>query len=395
MQRLLYHPIFAWNLIEEAVKSDMLEEPEWQSYWGRQRLLGQKQGWLNSYNRQRAREMFVLTEQVLLPGELDVPVPSQLLQQNYVNWWQHTSPDLQKKRWALKMAKYCFEEVSELKPYILQGLEEKRFPIDEKRFDKLIAWWRDIAEWEKTYLEPLPEDEQRILNLMRDSQAWQAVLKAKELADLFRKAEKDYSSILQNDPYKQKQKYRQLETIIEDEFNVLRQILLVASYGVPTFSPFRIQKRFEPETATGYPEETLAIVNLYFNGVVRCPGPKDLNEALEFKTNDRISQWREKIFAWGNQLVSGQSTLADIKREIEDANEWLEGGKSLSHIIPWWVICIAAPIELIMKIFHLQHPVEWVFIGVHVIKAYGLVVEKAVTDPNRSKNQWLMISRNS
>ena len=74
MRQVLYHKHFAWNLIEDAIETEILRAPPPNSYWSRRRAEGVAEGWLCPENRRKSRELFVLFEQVLVPGELDVPL---------------------------------------------------------------------------------------------------------------------------------------------------------------------------------------------------------------------------------------------------------------------------------------------------------------------------------
>lgn len=379
MGDVLYHKHFAWSLVEDAIEAEILEAPPPGTYWARRRAEGAYEGWLSPRYRRASRELLVLFDRVLLPGELDVPLAS-LRDEGHVEWTGSAFPDV----WRRSAAMYDPDAVTELKPFIQKALSARGMALSDPDFDQLTDLWKEVRNWEEQWL-PLSTTPDWMRQL---SERWAAEGRSWDWDDvghIMREMDKEH-------PGHRKESFWQLTEAVSREFSFLQECASLAAKGVPTFGEGADLPTYEESRFRDFTSETPVIVAYYFHNVVRCPSPASLGEALVLKKHESVMRWREKVFAWSRCLASGELQWEDIRGEIHDANGYLEGAKFLSNLVPWWSVFVTLPLAAAAQLVPGLAPVGWGLVGVEAVKAYGALVDKAVSSPERLEYRWLMVS---
>ncbi len=380
MSDVLYHKHFAWNLVEDAIESNILQSPHPDTYWGRRRAEGIHEEWLSPQRRRASRELLVLFDRVLLPGELDVPLES-LRDDGHVDWSRSAFPRFQNRPAAM----YAPEAVAELRPFIQKSLSARGLVLSDTRFEQLIELWKKVPDWETKWLPSLSTTPGWMGEL---NQRWVAEGKRWDWGDV----ERTMSEMGNEHPEHRNGDFWQITEAVSREFSFLEECASVAAKNIPTFGEGADLPGYEESRFQNLTTETPVIIAYYFSNVVRCPSPRNLREELDLKNHDSVIRWREKVFAWSHCLATGSLRWEDIRGEIADANGYLEGAHFLSNLVPSWSIHVTLPLGIAAHLVPHLAPVGWALIGVEAVKAYGELVGKAVSLPDRLQYKWLMVS---
>ncbi|MGH9419414.1 MAG: hypothetical protein ACRD3J_05530, partial [Thermoanaerobaculia bacterium] len=265
----LFHESLAWNLFEDALEAQFVDPPDGASIWGQTRARGVAEGWLSPLLRQQAREMFVFCDKIVLPVKGTTPKPtgegyvpatfepgSQISQlRSHLRWvsrdpgdpaddWRWT------RAWSLTASSQS-DFVSQLWPFILSAPK-----IRLNRFDD-------------SHLEPL-------LRLYSDPRLWTSV----------------------------SEQIRLLHNLVDAEFGFLVESLMLAEQQIPTIG---MGPRLAPFLNASSSPELAFAVGMYFKNIVRCPSPRNLQEAIELKGHERAGAWRKKVLDWSRRVASGQA----------------------------------------------------------------------------------------
>jgi hypothetical protein len=348
----LFHESLAWNLFEDALEAQFVGPPDGASIWGQTRARGIAEGWLSPSLRQQAREMFVFCDKIVMPVKGTTPlltregyVPatfdagSRIPQLRGALRWVSTDPgdpahDLRWERaWSLTASSQS-DLVRELWPFILSAPKVRLNGFDE------------------SHLEPL-------LRLYSDPRLWPSA----------------------------SEKIRLLHNLVDAEFGFLVESLMLAEQQIPAIG---MGPRLAPFSNPSSTPGVECAVGMYFKDVVRCPSPRNLQEAIELRGHERIGAWRKKVLEWSGRVASGKADWSVVKDEIDEANGYIEGAEWTSRIVPAWSVFITLPLDAINYVATGVLPFPWITLGVSTLQAYGLL---AKTGADRSSRYPWLISR--
>lgn len=367
-----FHHRLAWNLIYDAIESQVISFPAFGGYVRKRCAEGIEQGWINADNRRRAREMFLFFDQVLLPGELDVAMPDK-----DVTWAAKAFPAMREQIVAPELEA---DRVRELWPFIGSAIRETGQSVNDQELDRLIQVWRAAAEYEKRRYSD--ETQQKLMQVMRDATAaGQDQLEAMQR----------FWDGFEPDPRIASEDDRRLEDVIRREFNSFRETLYLAQSGVPTFGPPPLQAA-SGAGAHGVSDESEVVVGLYFDKAVACPRAQTFTDALELRHHPSVEKWRAQMLSWSRHLAAGETNLKRIEEELKDANGYIQGARFLSTVMPSWSMYVTLPLGLATQLIPGLQPVGWVLLGAEALGAYGKIVDAAVRSPERPDHQWLLVS---
>lgn len=138
MRRVFLHKVFAWNFIEDAIECGMVNSPEPGTYWMRKRIEGMQEGAINPQNRRKIREIAVLFDQLLLPGEVDAPVPQELYERSEATWAGSEFPQAR--------SRYIDPEsnpdaILEIRPFIEKAIKARGYQFETNEYERLFTLW--------------------------------------------------------------------------------------------------------------------------------------------------------------------------------------------------------------------------------------------------------------
>jgi hypothetical protein len=391
MTELLYHPVYAWNLIADLIASHNAKTNGYVQYRLEQ---GASAGWLNSENQQRAREMLVFADRVLLPGQIDAEVPQSLRDAGHIDWAQwsrtHSAVDFPDPRSRP-------DEIRQMAP-VLTELATIENQITEDELQAVTEYWRQLSDWEQRASRIIKADdppgfEGGTLQILRSlTDVRQRMLRRLPAADRRR-----LSKLFEEDPARHADEFSELERRVRETIGTLRETELLATQGVPTLF---YQNRLAPgvprsaiDALAPAAEKAAAVVSLYFQNV-RTPRPENLGEALTFRDNPSVQQWRSQVDAWTKEVTAKPSGLRFIRDEIEDANGYIEGAQriktALSIFTPWIMVPLHIAAALLPGLEAAHIPLA----TIEALRWFGDKVEESVLDPDRLRYKWLMLSAN-
>jgi hypothetical protein len=343
---MLFHRLQAWNLAY-AMYQDGKIGFQRNGFIDERFEDGHKNHWITPLRTREALEMFVLDDDPLLPGDLDIDVrPAR----KHLRWWS----DLVERPNQM-MGRYRLDEMRGLKGLILANLKQRGFEITESEFDLVVDLWKRTPE--------------RI-----------------------RWAQPGALAGRRHHGWEPKKAYE-----IELEFKSAATSLELASLGIPTYA-------YAPKTVSDMPatsnDETselrLTVAKFYFQNQVAVPAPSSFSDALNLRENPRIEAWRSQLSAWSKKLSTGAMTYGEISEQIETANAYIEGVPF--RRIPRWASLVTLPAAFYHTFVHNSEWAHLVGIGLFAFEAlrfgYGEIVRGSVAGPDPLEYKWLLVSNN-
>ncbi|MGC2201266.1 MAG: hypothetical protein WA633_14110 [Stellaceae bacterium] len=142
MSELLFHPIYAWNLAWDLIEAG---EAGRSTYVEKNLAEGIRAGWLNPVNRQRARDMLVFADRVLLTG-IDADIPQILQRDGHIGWgYNLPSIDSPSKFTDFRV---WHAEMRELAPMLL-ALNHAHDNITPQQLSRALDYWTALDAWER------------------------------------------------------------------------------------------------------------------------------------------------------------------------------------------------------------------------------------------------------
>ena len=331
---------------------------------------GEKSGWINIESRRKTLEMFVFCDRALLTNEaFDLFSHKKNLFEN-----EHVIFPLRSRPSSATLASWYLGETAKTwKPLILQGLLSQGKFVKESDFDKAIEEHEEkvrLAGNSRFGFQP-PNDPTKQLFQFIDSYAPES------------------GSLLEAIG---------LEAARLDEENHAYRLNKTPIFGdIPVTNLPRIKWVSYPEdrdVETTKAKDASEVVGYYFKFTCQLlsPSPSDLRQAIEIKENKLINEWRLKMRSWIDQMATGKLTEADIKREIKEANDYINGAGYAKKVIPNWTLLLTLPAGIAAQFVPGLQPLGLIGIGVGVVQLHSWLAETAVKSSDREKYRWLMIS---
>lgn len=330
---MLFHRFPAWNLAHALYFDPRMSAAD--SPFIRHRFKeGFDEGWISPAHQRRALEMFVLSDEPLLPPDLDIdPRPIE----GHLHWIGHVAPDLGVRF----MGRYQLDELRALKNLILSNLAVRNIAVSSADFDVIIA-----------ALEKTPEKVR-----------WFA-------SD------------------------RTLHEI-ELEFSMSSVSLELTRRGIPTYSQVFPGVIGSAAKAGNAEPADLAIVKFYFENQIEVPSPATFSEALDLRDSPRIEAWRAKVRSWSDELRAGKIDFRHIKTAIDDANGYLQGASLPSRLLPHWSWACTLPMGIVEVFFashELAHPIGAGLLAIESVHLLGKALNHAVRSPDPLEYKWFLVS---
>ena len=384
MPKLNYHPVYAWNLVADLIQSKEIPERQTGGYIQFKLDIGRRSGWLNNENAQVAREMLVFSDGILLPGEVDAPIPTYLRNAGHINYWSEGDPSLREDRWRMKIQEYRHAELRLLMPMLIdtQGPEET---VTESELDRLFDYWKDCEKWEEDNKSKYNEDTWNMIEVMRTS----SLLRDQFLEGVNPRGRKRLLSLLESDPKRHNEEFAKLADRIRPLTSLVSEAYILGAHGIPTL----FRNKLAPRTLNvekipiDFAEQSAAVVGLYFENIL-VPRPENLREALRFKESKEISAWRTKMAEWTNLLHASKVGKRDIIRGIEDANNYIDIAlpKSKVGVLGRLESGYAGPLAELAA-----HLVGFGIV-LPILKLWRKVVTDSIRSPDRLQYRWVMLS---
>jgi hypothetical protein len=148
----------------------------------------------------------------------------------------------------------------------------------------------------------------------------------------------------------------------------LKSVQTHAELGIPTLHYERGKADsaadLSPQMFSSLPQDVSSVIRLYFHNV-KAPHAETLRDALRLRDNPSIAEWRKQVFRWTQELEADRINLIEIKRQIEEANGYIEGAtlltKALSIFKPWMTVPAGVAAALST--------------GLHELHLFGVAVE--------------------
>lgn len=371
--KLHYHPAYAWNLIDCAIREGLMEDPQDRypagGYWAKE--LADSRPWIGPRNLHIALEMFVLAEQVLMPG-LDVPNWGVLGKEGYMDW-----TPVRPRRDAI----WLLNEIVNLEPLIIKGLQASKVSAPGRLFRHAIDSLKRVAQRETVRKELFSFSERK------GNETVEIGVPRRLLRD---HGKKEALRMVVHDALhgSESEEAARAAMLVKREFNFLRDSSSLVAQGVTAVSPIP-GPRAGSAIAKGANEKTTVVVGLYFQNI-RFPRPRTLTEALKLKENRNLSEWTRKVSSWSDKLAREELHPEDIRREIADANRYFKGASFLSHVVPWWAHLLLLPMEF-MALFHaVPGALEIVPVAIHAVGGLAELTSRDNLSPNRPLYRWVM-----
>jgi hypothetical protein len=387
MPELHYHPLFAWNLVWDLILSKEIKANEIGSYV--QQQLDKARPQLTEENQQISREMLVFADRVLLPGELDVPLPRHLRDAGHIDFWSSASQSLSEARWRLKRQEYMHDQLRMLAPMLLE-LQEAEYHITDQQLERLFNYWEECEQWEENTRKKVNEETWQAIDVMRGTPFMQDLILSAQSAE----TQKSLRELLKTDPKRHEDEFSELAERVRPLTSLVVEATVLESHNIPTL--FRHRPALDKIALTGIPTniaETLTgVVGIYFENIL-APRPGTFHDALKMRDAPELLEWRKKIDEWTTLLRSSPDKLRDVKMQIQDANNYI--GIALPkhkvgvvrRFLPW----ITWPLGLIGKVTGFD-PAEFAALGIEGIKLAGKAVTASIRSPDRLQYRWVMLS---
>lgn len=388
MQYLHLSPSYSWNMIADFARERSLPETLFAGYVGENLHKGRGEGWINEDRQRTARQIFVLAERIILPGEVDIPrqIAPELFEANYLTWGQELLPSAEQILFTNQLRASASTKAIET----LAGMIE-RPGVGAGEVAAVVDWWSRLHSFEdKTRLKLGSKnwefyDRFRAALIKRDitSEPFLATLKDNTLDALFH--------IADGDPNRERSNYAKFENEVEKALVFARRAEQFGQLGYPTLTRTRrtgITKPIPSDIANN-----VALVRLYFE-TIRLPVPSSIGDAIKLRNSDRIAMWREKIALWESSLCSDTLDIDRIRQELEDANAYLEGSKGIStmtsSISPWLTFGLGALLALFPDIDYAP-AAGLALLGFEALKLAGDSIQKSVHGPDPLNFGWVLV----
>ncbi len=328
VNRIYFPRLFAANLLQDAAKSKYIKSGYYYPIFPKSAL------YINRENIQLAREMFVFSDQTILrPSVADIIDITDIDRHAIVSSLEYIhGKDLEKEHvleTRERIGRKC-------KQYILRNLAAEGIHVNGLKYDSFLKIIRN-GDW--------PDTDQL--------------------------------------------KFTQIESQLE----ALHETLVMYRQGIPYFGPVLPMPKLRSKTVSFQKGRDISsVVQFYFENTIYCPSPKSFEQALLLRQNKNIREWRKQLRSWSTRLIAQQTSPSEIKKEINEANDYIRGAEFPSRLIPKWSMLVTLPLSVISSVAPELHHLSWVALSLDLINLYGWAVEKAVKSSNREQYRWLLIS---
>jgi hypothetical protein len=391
MPSLHFHPVYAWNLVEDLGQSAIIPSQALRHYPERKLHEGRQAGWVNEESKRIARWMFVFADGVVLPGEVDVPVGavSELYDTKALTWGEDLLPGGER---AILRPEYDPDLDTSWAERLASLMHHPG--IDRNAIEATIDWWRRRREFEeraKRRIGPVNEG----WNAVDHSGLREAVARGTYADHLLWQTldptrREGLLKVLADDPLREQANFAAAQQAISDVVGFARLSDRFASRGCPTLTASNLDPVSQmPSDPSSYD----ALVRFYFERV-RIPAPETAEECMRLRANDRVVEWRKKIDEWQKNLQVGRLDLKAVRDEIDDASGYLEGARGLrtaiGYISPWFTFGLAVLLEAVPDLPG-KHELQMGLLSVEGLRLATKSVESSVTGPNPLQYKWMML----
>lgn len=351
-RQIYFHDKYAMNLAQNALDEGLARRnsiPKTQKQSVERILLrGNRDGWIRSENQRLAREMFVFSDQVLLPGFAEFVVNGGMGKDGHVALGHNMVDDYILKFIDINSFSLSDDDTSIFQQLIKADLTSKGYFSEASRIGQILRRWeyfqRDLSDEDVFY-----------------------------------------------------QRYHKVPKTLDREFNIINDAhvscvdtIMMTGLGFPVFTEISMFS----DMAIDEPKKNKIpnAVSVYFTESLLSPSPRTLRQAIKLRENKLINEWRQKIIGFSNDLATGKLTEVDLKREIKEANDYIKGADYASRLIPKWTVLLTLPAGIAAQFVPGLQGLGMIGIGVGVIQLHSWLAEKSVKSSGREKYRWLMVS---
>lgn len=206
MPELHYHPIYAWNLVWDLIQSKQIEPNQIGGYVHHQLATLALASQLTKDNQQISREMLVFADRVLLPGELDVPLPQHIRDAGHIEFWSSANQTLSEERWKIKRQEYTHDTLRLLVPMLLKA-QDTQDSITDQQLKSLFDYWEECNKWEEDTRGKVNQDTWDAIDVMRSDPSMRHLLLSSQ-SDATRR---HLLELLNTDPKRRERNFRNLQ----------------------------------------------------------------------------------------------------------------------------------------------------------------------------------------
>ncbi|MCZ7859129.1 hypothetical protein O9X81_21175 [Agrobacterium salinitolerans] len=388
MQYLHLSPSYSWNIVADFARERSLPEALFAGYVGNNLLKGRSEGWINEAQQLAARQMFVLAERIILPGELDIPpqIAPELFAANHITWGHELLPSSEQLLFRDQLRASATVEASETLALMIE-----RPGVGASEVAAVLDWWGRLQSFEDKIRPKLGLKKWEFYERFRTAFITRDTTREPFLADLKSTSLEALFHIAESDPHRESPKFRKYENEVEQALAFARRAEQFGQLGHPTFTrtmPGRGIAEIPADIAN-----KVALVRLYFEEI-RLPAPGSIGEAITLRNSDRIGNWREKIALWESSLRSDKLDIERIRQELADANAYLEGAMGVSTltspISPWVTFGLGAFLALFPDVDYAA-AAGATLLGLEGLKLAGEGIQKSVYGADPVNFGWVLV----
>ncbi len=392
MQSMFFHPVFAWSLVDDLWSSRVFSENFLHGGYEQRLNALRARRVVSDQTKRSARQMFVFTENVILPPAFDFPelMQTSLYKTGAITWGK------ERHREVFKFTTPESIDLSnDIAVQILPFIEDPEIGLHE--INRVIEFWNKSRIFEEKAFERLG-CEGNFLALqglgIRDAVAAGNQETNQHWHKLPPNTQSAILELFANDPEPERVSLGKKIYLTAEAYFFAVAAKRLAERDVPTFASTRMEATIpNVKIEEQNQENTEYLVRLYFDNVA-FPAPETAKDALNYRESERVENWRKKILDWQANLVSGKTTEAEIIDELNEANGYIVGSKyiktTLGQISPW----VTAPLAIatyFMSELPLHAEISAALTGHVILERFGELVETSVLRKNSLEANWLML----
>lgn len=387
MVELLFHPLYALNLLDDLANSRLLDFECLPDSMRSRLLEGKRAGWINNTHQRTAREMFIFADRVILPPGFELPVKVSAEIEDAIVYPRGGT--------AQRFSTDC----SPLATVLASLIYDPEAP--DRKIRDTIRWLRDLNEFEAAH--GLGEyNSETILGRGLSSGTFYELSLRGDLTS-GRKSNRYFESLTEpqkawatrlatSDPYKHRKRFRKYESLVREAMRFASVSEELAVEACPTLAFFRPSRPIVLPDSGG---DLVAVTRLYFENV-RMPSPDTIQEALDYRSNGRIANWRAKMRSWSDNPIDP----AHMKMELDEASGYVEGIRGMKTLLAQLPSGFSLSLSALGTIPLGMPPKMASAMGVISLAIDGVRwcvdgVYRNVTGDSPSKHNWLMVGQPS
>lgn len=395
MSDLLFHPQFAWNLLDDLQQSRVVPESINQGYPGKQIAVGKASGWVNDRFRAYARQMLVFADSVILPHELDVPQAAQSIERtNCIDFAWERDEGQMPPRLGIE---YQNKASNELAVSLIHAIDHADTSIDEVK--EIFGWFSELRCFKASAIKQMGDDPKQFEMVEMSNLRHDLINGSEEQNSLWDRLKSQQREQLRrlftSDPEKKRKTLGPRSEKLQRAANFWLAAEKFREAGIPALAQASVAK--VSNEANRAPDSAGLLVRLYFDQVP-FPAPQSAADALNLRGNDRIDRWRHQIKKWQGSLLSSDASLEDIRKELREASSYIEGARGFATAtgkIPLWLTVPPALAAVFCAQVGVEpgalQPLADLTTIVGGVQLYGWIVSKAVHSSDPLKYGWVLV----